>query len=128
MIILDRYKPEIRIDLSNGIYVFDNNSATGKTRLCKELKKNQKYGEKVASYSYDDFLLSIPIEQILVPDKYKVIMLDRYDMYNGAGSSLIPKCKANSIILIDCKRGLKFSEDYNFCFIEMTDKLIEVIE
>ena len=125
---LTKYSPEINIKLSNGVYIFDNKSATGKTRLCKELRKNQKYGENVASYSYDDYLLQLPIESILVPNKYKVIMLDRYDMYNGTGADLISSCKENSIILIDCKRGLNFGIECKLCTIEMTDTLIEVIE
>ena len=103
-------------------------SAIGKTRLCKELRNYQKYKESVASYSYDDYLLGMPIEQVLVPNKYKVIMLDRYDMYNGVGSELISKCKDGSIILIDCKRGLNFNEEYDFCSLEMSDNIIEVVE
>ena len=128
MIRLSSYSPEIIINLQNGVYVFDNESATGKTRLCKELRKNQKYGEKAASYSYDDYLLGLPIENTLLPNKYAVIMLDRYDMYNGKGADLINACRDNTIILIDCKKSPKFSGLYNFCTINMTDKLIEVEE
>ena len=126
MIRLSSYLPEIIIDLPNGIYLFNNESATGKTRLYMELKKNQKYGESVVSYSYDDYLLNIPIETIVIPNKYKVVMLDRYDMYNGIGKDLISACVDNTIVLIDCKKGLNFGVDYEFCYIEMTDKLIEV--
>ncbi len=128
MIRLNSYLPEIVIKLSNGIYLFDNKSATGKTRLCKELRKNQKYGENVASYSFDDYLLNVGIDNVLIPNKYKLVMLDRYDMYNGIGKELISFCKDNMVILIDCKRGLNFGIDYKFCTIEMTDKLIEVVE
>lgn len=128
MLILDNYMPNIRTELNNGIYVFDNQSATGKTRLRKELRKNQQYGEKVASYSYEDYLLELPLDRILIPDKYKLIMLDRYDMYRGAGSDLILCCKENTIILIDCKGELDFGAEYGWCTIEMTDKLIEVVE
>lgn len=128
MQIFDSYFPKIYIDLQNGIYLFDNQSATGKTRLCKELRKNEKYGEPVASYSYDDYLLKIPISTVLNPDKYKVIMLDRYDMYNGAGADLIMECKDRCVILIDCKHTLNFSANCDFCFIEMTESTIEVSE
>lgn len=128
MVKLSNYFPEIDIKLSNGVYLFDNMSATGKTRLCKELRKNQTYGENVAAYSYDDYLLGIPIENFLVPNKNCVVMLDRYDMYNGVGKELISVCKEKCIILIDCKRDLNFSIDYQFCTIEMTEKLIEVLE
>ena len=128
MVKLSNCLPEIMIDLSNGVYLFENKAATGKTRLCKELKKHQKYKEEVASYSFDDYLNNIPIESVLIPNKYRVIMLDRYDMYNGVGKDLISACKANTIILIDCKKGLNFGVDYEVCYIEMTDRFIEVTE
>ena len=105
------------INLNNGVYLFGNESATGKTRLYRELRKNQMYGEQVAAYSYHDYLLNIPIENTLIPNFYQVILLDRYDMYNGVGSEQISLCKENSIILIDCKRGLNFQEIYEFCDI-----------
>ena len=63
----NNYGTIIDINLENGIYIFDNQSATGKTRLCKALRDCQKYGEPVASYTYDDKLLGIPIENILIP-------------------------------------------------------------
>lgn len=47
MYINKEYKPEISIALDNGIYVFDSESATGKTWLCKHLKKLKAYGEPV---------------------------------------------------------------------------------
>ncbi len=126
MVSLTKYSPKVTIDLDNGLYLFDNESSTGKTRLFKCLRDNQKYGEFVASYSYDDYLLGIPIEKVLVPNKYKVIMLDRYDMYNGVGKDLILSCISNTIILVDCKKGLNFGADYEICYLDMTDKLIEV--
>lgn len=128
MLELKTYMPNIKVDLQNGIYVFNSESAIGKTRLYKELRRNQQYGEAVASYSYEDYLLGVPISNVLIPNKYKLIMLDRYDMYSGEGADLISLCKNNSIILIDCKSDLPFSTEYNWCTIEMTAKLIEVVE
>ena len=92
MIILNKYMPEIRIDLSEGLYVFDSQSATGKTRLRKELRKLQQYGESVASYSYEDYQLGMSIDSVLKPSRYKVILLDRYDLYNGEGAERIIAC------------------------------------
>lgn len=128
MISLVKYNPNIYIKLNTGIYIFDNESATGKTRLCKELRKNQAYGESVASYSYNDYLLRTPISAVLTPNKFDVIMLDRYDMYNGVGSDLIKECATNSIILIDCKAPLKVSAMCDICFISMSSDRIEVSE
>lgn len=123
---LTKYNPKVIVNLENGLYLFDNKSSTGKTRLFKCLRDNQKYGESVASYSYDDYLLGVPIEKVLVPNKYKVIMLDRYDMYNGTGKDLILSCSSNTIILLDCKKGLNFGVDYEICYLDMMDKSIEV--
>lgn len=128
MLVLSKYKPEIKIHLKNGLYVFDSQSATGKTRLRKELRKLQQYGEKVASYSYEDYQLGIPINTVLNPNKYKLILLDRYDMYNGIGSDLILNCIEKSTVLIDCKGDLGFGAEYNWCTIEMSERVIEVIE
>lgn len=69
MIRLNNYIPEIIINLDNGVYLFSNDSV-GKTRLYKELRKNQMYKENVASYSYNDYLINIPIESVLIPNKY----------------------------------------------------------
>lgn len=123
---LDKYSVEIIIDLENGIYLFDNESATGKTRLCKLLREYQVYGEKVASYTFNDKLLGIPIHEILVPDKYKVIMLDRYDLYEGYGKELINVCAENTIILIDCKDKFTVTNEEDLCSIKLEPSKIEV--
>ena len=57
----NNYGTILDIDLPDGIYIFDNQSATGKTRLHKALRECQKYGEPVASYTYDDKLLGMSI-------------------------------------------------------------------
>lgn len=125
---LDKYLTKISIQLENGIYIFDNISASGKTRLYKVLRECQAYGEPVASYTYNDKLLGLPIESVLMPNKYKVIMLDRYDMYEGDGASLILKCAENSIILIDCKGDFTVTNLDEWCDIRLTDCGIEVTQ
>ena len=123
---LDKYSVEIVINLDKGIYVFDNESATGKTRLCKILREYQAYGERVASYTYNDKLLGIPIEEILVPEKYEVILLDRYDLYEGYGKELINKCAKNTIVLVDCKDKFTVTNEEDWCSIELKPHKIEV--
>ena len=122
----DKYNVELVFNMENGLYVFDNQSATGKTRLCKEIREHQKYGEPLASYTYDDFLLGIQIESVLIPGKYKVIMLDRYDMYEGVGAELIRECANDSIVLVDCKWNFTVSNEEEICFIKMEPYKIEV--
>lgn len=122
----DRYRTKINIALNNGIYLFSHESATGKTRLAKELLKLQAYGEPVASYTYNDKLLGRKLEDLLIPHKYKVIMLDRYDMYEGDGAELINQCRDNTVILIDCKEGFQVTNEDEDCFIEMRPDWIGV--
>lgn len=119
---------ELIFSLENGLYILEPESSTGKTRLCQEIRKHQQYGENIASYSYEDKQLGIDIKTVLNSDKYKVIMLDRYDMYNGDGAELIKECAKNSIVLIDCKSGLNFVADDDLCIMEMTPSKIEVLQ
>ena len=62
---LNKYNVTINIELEPGIYVFDNQSATGKTRLAKLLSDYQAYGEPVIAYTYNDKLRGISITDFL---------------------------------------------------------------
>lgn len=123
---LSKYSTKIKIDLDNGLYVFENQSATGKSRLCSVLKKYCAYGEPIFGYTYSDLLMGIDISFALNPGRFKVIMLDRYDMYKGLGSDLILQCKSNSIILVDCKSSFTVTNDHDWCYIDMDAHSIEV--
>ncbi len=124
---IDKYNVLVDIQLNNGIYIFDNESGLGKTRLTKLFKKYQAYGEPVVAYTYNDKLIGVDIASVLNPQKYKVILLDRYDMYEGDGAELILKCAENSIILIDCKNDFSVTVDDEWCTINMEKDKIEVI-
>lgn len=119
------YNPTVNINLENGIYTFDAESATGKTRLCKHLKTLNAYGEPVDSFTYNDLLRGDTLNNVL-NSKNKVIMLDRYDLYKNEGHELINQCAENSIILIDCKSAFPGSSDSQDCFIEMAENSLEV--
>lgn len=123
-----KYNVKISINLENGIYVFDNESATGKTRLYKELKEHTKLGESVFAYSYNDDKLGIDLDKILKSKDFKVILLDRYDMYNGSFSDILIDKSKSSIILIDCKNILNINYDADWCYIEMSSGKIEVLQ
>ena len=127
MITLANNVPEIHIHLDNGLYLYNSESASGKTRLCKELKKLQQRDERVSGYTYEDYQLGIPIITVLNPDKYDVVALDRYHMYNGVGAEHIVECAKQCIVLIDCKSDLKINTMYEYCFIEMRKDAIEVM-
>lgn len=118
------YRPNINVELDNGIYIFDSESATGKTYLCKQLKKLRAYGESVISITYNNILTGFKLDDM--QEQYKVIMLDRYDLYRNIGHKLLERFKNKSIILIDCKLGYIEGLDSEICFIELTNNSIEV--
>lgn len=55
MFSLLKYSVKINVNLDNGVYVFDNESATGKSRLYSLVKKYSAYGEPVAGYTLKIF-------------------------------------------------------------------------
>lgn len=124
----DNYDVEININLENGIYVFDEKSATGKTRLCKALKELRKLGEPVIGYTYGDDKLGISLVDIISKVNPKVIMLDRYDMYNGTFNERFAEWSKNAVILIDCKGDLETEVYTDWCTIEMGSREIEVVQ
>lgn len=125
---VDTGSVEINIDIEeNGIYIFDC-YCMGKTRMFKCLRRVEPYHDFISTYTYSDKLAGRKIEDALVPNKYKLIMLDRYDMYNGDGADLINECAKSSIILIDCKGSFEVSTEDKWCTIEMSAASIEVTE
>lgn len=101
---LDRYIRKIDIQLDNGIYVYNYLDSVGKTYLAKLLHQYRAIGEPVVSYTYTDFCVEIKPESVLIPGKYKVIAIDRYDMFHSREiDELMYKFARGTIILVDCK-------------------------
>lgn len=119
---------KVIIDLDAGIYIFDNISAMGKTYLCNFLKECNMAGYQVMGYTYSDYKLGLPIENILVPGKYKVVLLDRYDMYEGVGVKEINECSKDTIILVDSKSEYHISDNDDWCTLKRTQDTIEVYQ
>ena len=67
-----KYRDKIVVKLDPGVYVFNSFSGTGKTVLASLLDKYRGYGERVASYTYRDYVKGLPISSILDPYKYDV--------------------------------------------------------
>ena len=122
----DKLKIKLNIELEAGIYKLTSFSGDGKSFLGDVLKDYNMIGEPVMSYNYEDKLHGVPIEIVLTPNKYKVIMLDRYDMYNGDGAKLIEECVNTSVILIDCKSSINIDMDYEYCSLSISKNKIEV--
>ncbi len=118
----------IHVNLDNGVYVFDAESGTGKTRLKCVLDNLMGIDDRIVTYTYNDKIRGFKLKDILIPEKYELILLDRYDLYNGDCMDLIISCSENAIVLIDCKQPIINGPDNEgWCFIEMTEDSIEVI-
>jgi hypothetical protein len=109
----------------NGAYRFKEESATGKSWLCKLLKMYQARGEKVAGYTYSDYTFGLDIGSLLNKG-YKLVMIDRYDMYNGKMANEIAKLSDECIVLIDCKTFPNISRICPYKNIEMTQNCITI--
>ena len=115
-----------------GIYIFDNMAATGKTRLFYLLRELEQKGESIFTCTYND-ILSNQTDYLDEKLKYcldnhiKIIMLDRYDMYNGQGANLIWECSTESIIFIVCNAPVNIDAPVDMCFLEADKNKIDLL-
>lgn len=131
MYILDKYNIEISIQLDNGIYIFDTESGTGKTRLYRFLRDIMVNKEDVYAVSYDDVVRGEDIIQRIKVINPRLIMIDRYDMYiSDSLTGFLNFISSNAIILIDYKGDKdithKSSIHDEVCFINLQLGKIEV--
>jgi hypothetical protein len=123
----DKGSTKVNIDLDAGLYCFEMESATGKTRLYKRLKELQIQGEPVVSYSYNDYMYGVDLKELLGKHpEAKVVMVDRYDMFKGLYKDIIVERSKSSTVLIDYKANKYLDESEETCFIEMTANSITV--
>lgn len=130
MYFFEKGVPYVTIDLDNGIYVFDCESATGKSYLADRLRLLRSIGEPVDSFSFSDVAkFGNPDSALSGVDfsmeELKVILFDRYDQYAGKFTDTINKLKSRCIVLIECKgrSGLNVT---GRCSIKFTKTQIEV--
>ena len=116
----------VSINLNNGVYQFDCESATGKTRLYDVIKSYQYDEYNVTSYSYNDLQDGLNLEDVVNRVQPSLLMIDRYDMFLDMYHDIIEKLSSKCIILIDSKEILSFGEYYLSCGIKMTPTNIEV--
>lgn len=126
MLLLDSLNVTVKINLNNGIYQFDCESSTGKTRLYKVLRDYQRCGVNVISYSYNDLIDGLDLRNILLNKNPDLILLDRYDMYNTLYHKELISLESSCIVLIDSKEMLKFGEYDLVCGINLLPESIEV--
>lgn len=117
---IDKYRIDVEVNLENGVYIFDGYSSTGKTYLYKLAEKYRHYGEKIVGYTYNDFIDSVNIDKVLDNTKYKLAVLDRYDMYYGEGIKAIQEFAKNGIVLVDTKRGVIPPNESKPCYLYLS--------
>ena len=128
----EKYSTKIYISCGNGIYLFSNESATGKTRLFKVLRKIQGYDKNVKTYTYDDLLIeNKTLDAFLenIGEGICVIFIDRFDMLEVSKKNIeqLKKLGKDHIILIDCKQIELLAEcDFKDAGITMTEQTITV--
>lgn len=123
----DIYRTQIVVDAGLGIYIFDDESAIGKTRLYHELKSLQTAGEPVCAIRYDDGVPIQELERWTDEREMKVVMVDRYDMYNNKElDNLLEILCQKMSVLLDCKRGTAINYDDETVFMTMEVNRIEV--
>jgi hypothetical protein len=106
-----------------GIYQFDSESATGKTRLSKLAKEYNSYGDPIDSYNYYDYRHK---RNMLDMMDCKAIFIDRYDMYNGEFADSILELGKNHMVFIDCKSSLLIDTPCRMATIEMEEGRISI--
>lgn len=126
MFVLDGVRVKIKVALQPGVYYFEEMSSTGKTRLYKLLREYAIAGFPVMGYSYSDYKLGIDFRTLVKPGVQKLLMVDRYDLYNGMFLEEIKEFAGTGIVLVDCKGDTELQ--CSPCFIEMSKDRIEVTE
>lgn len=98
-------EPRVTLDIQPGAYVLGETSGEGKSYLTEILDKARRAGfNKIISITKSDIDLGFKV-QSLIGTEFDVLMLDRYDLYEGAEIADIIKTHPNSYILVDCKHG-----------------------
>ena len=119
--------PIVTIHLENGVYLFDGNSATGKTRLMELLNRISDSTYCVLGYTYSD-TRKIALCELLNKNHYEVVLVDRADMYlTQEDLEFLIKYAKEAIVMIDYKGNSLDVEYLEDCYILMTEEKIEVV-
>ena len=102
------YSMKLRVELQNGIYLF-NDRSLGKSYFAKLLKEYRVHGCNALAYTYDDFCNGIDLLDC-VRNTDRLILLDRYDLYEGHWLEDLVLLADSYIILIDWKNFTSASE------------------
>lgn len=116
----------IRIQLNNGVYVFDSESATGKTYLWSMLK-GLTSRDDIMCISYPEAKMIKSLYDVDGIENVHLIFLDRYDMYSPKYNQEIEQLASHCSILLDCKQCENYEGQVEYCTIKMTRHSLEVV-
>lgn len=106
-----------------GIYRLKKQSSTGKTYLCKTLKQCRMMNIPVDGYDYYDYFTGRSFASLL--DKgLKLVMVDRFDMYNGKIEPYLSELAKDCIVLIDCNAAPNIDSTFSAAYVSMTESEI----
>ena len=117
--------PRIYVNLEPGIYMFTPTSSTGKSFLAKTLREFRVYKEPVDSYTYNDYLYGLDLQNILADPTIKLLVIDRYDMIPDDVVKSIDNT-SNKIILLDCKQGYRGEGRVHYCSLHLKESEIKI--
>ena len=123
----------IHIKARPGVYVFNQDSANGKTYLYQIIRNNaQLLRNKIVAYSCVDKDNGFRIDDLFVDNKPYILLLDRYDMMQGEFLEIIKRMGDSGIVLVDTKKKIvgsgKAGIRTKFIPIKYTKDGIEVIQ
>jgi hypothetical protein len=114
---------KVDIRLTSGVYDFESSSARGKTLLVKMIKS---LGDKdMVALTYNDILLGIDIDGI-ISRKPRLLVLDRFDMYDDKFQVLEKLKGTDIIVLVDYKTQRHFCNFDDTCWVTLTENSLEV--
>ncbi len=105
-------------DMGKELYVFNSESGTGKTYLRKVLEKCHVYGKPVSAYSYETALLGLRPLDVCKPTD-KLVVLDRYEMYQDEYDDDVCTLAENTCVLADTKICAFLPVPYRLCTLHM---------
>ena len=116
----------IRLQLNKGVYIFDCESATGKTYLW-DMLRTLTSRDDIRCISYPESKLLKSLYDIDNIENVNLIFLDRYDMYSPKYQEEIKQLASSCSILMDCKQCENYEGRVEYCTIKMTRDSLELV-
>lgn len=118
---------DFTIDLKNGVWLMDFESATGKTFLFKSLRAIESGTDVYYTFSYEDLVRCSPSLSEERISKCELAVFDRYDLYAPLGAELINRLGKVCPVLVDCKHNDFGLDTIDSCFVLLRRGTVEVV-